>query len=62
MGNQDVVQERQPVCPRCGAETQGEKFCPACGYNVMSANLTCPLCGEEAKGAKRCPKCGAKIF
>lgn len=58
----DVLQERQLVCPQCKTETKGAKFCPECGFNVMSTRLTCPSCGADAKGAKFCPECGTKML
>jgi hypothetical protein len=30
----DVKRDRQLVCPQCGAETKGAKFCPECGRKL----------------------------
>ena len=57
----NVVQERQLVCPQCNTETKGAKFCPECGFNVMSTRLACPSCGIDAKGARFCPECGTRV-
>lgn len=30
----DVTGERQLVCPSCGAQTHGARFCPECGQKL----------------------------
>jgi hypothetical protein len=48
------------VCPACGAENEGGKFCQECGGALLS-QVECPRCGTKFKaGAKFCPECGAK--
>ncbi len=44
----DAKTRRQLVCPKCGAETEGAKFCPECSETL-------------ADGAKFCGDCGAKV-
>lgn len=57
----DVTRERQLVCPKCGAETHGAKFCSACGEKLAVMNQ-CPQCSAEiSPGAKFCPECGGKV-
>jgi ribosomal protein L32 len=48
------------VCPSCGAENEGGKFCQECGAPLLS-QVECPRCGTRFRaGAKFCPECGAK--
>ena len=48
------------VCPSCGAESEGGKFCQSCGGPLL-AEGQCPKCGTKFKaGAKFCPECGTK--
>jgi hypothetical protein len=48
------------VCPLCGAENEGGKFCQECGASLSPA-VDCPRCGTKLKpSAKFCPECGAK--
>jgi hypothetical protein len=48
------------ICPSCGAENEGGKFCQTCG-GPLTARTECPRCGTKFKpGAKFCPECGAK--
>jgi len=48
------------ICPSCGAENEGGKFCQECGGS-LTARTECPRCGTKFKaGAKFCPECGAK--
>jgi hypothetical protein len=48
------------ICPTCGVENEGGKFCQECG-GVLTASTECPRCGTKFKaGAKFCPECGAK--
>jgi hypothetical protein len=49
------------VCPACGAENEGGKFCQECGASLL-ARSECPRCGTKLKaGAKFCPECGQKM-
>jgi hypothetical protein len=48
------------LCPSCGVENDGGKFCCECGGSLLPKS-ECPKCGTEFKaGAKFCPECGAK--
>jgi hypothetical protein len=48
------------LCPACGVENEGGKFCSECGGSLLP-KTECPRCGTEFKvGAKFCPECGAK--
>jgi Double zinc ribbon len=48
------------ICPSCGAENEGGKFCQECGGSLL-AQAQCPKCGTKFKaGAKFCPECGTK--
>ncbi len=50
-----------PLCPACGAHTQGAKFCPECGKPLRPKN-ECSRCGTVAEaGTKFCPECGNKM-
>lgn len=49
------------ICPDCGTESDGGKFCQECGAPLVAARSDCVRCGTELKpGAKFCPECGAK--
>ncbi|HMA36118.1 MAG TPA: SPFH domain-containing protein [Chloroflexia bacterium] len=50
------------TCPNCHAQVAANsKFCPECGYNMLT-KPTCPNCHEEVKpGAKFCANCGTKM-
>ncbi len=48
------------ICPSCGVENEGGKFCSECGASLLPRS-ECPKCGTKFKpGAKFCPECGAK--
>jgi len=50
------------ICPTCGAENEGGKFCQECGGS-LTARSECPKCGTKIKpGAKFCPECGNKLL
>lgn len=54
----DVASSRQLVCPGCGAEAHGGKFCPQCGLQ-LGAPLTCGGCHATLPaGSRFCPECG----
>ena len=55
----DVKRDRQLVCPVCGAETHGAKFCPECGRKLATAGV-CKCGAKIPAGAKFCPECGEK--
>jgi membrane protease subunit (stomatin/prohibitin family) len=58
IGQRDLAQAVVPVCPSCGAKTQGGKFCPECGASVRQRRK-CVHCSHEADGTpKFCPECG----
>ena len=50
------------LCPSCGQETGGGKFCASCGFALAAAPAAtkkfCANCGTELKGAKFCSECG----
>jgi len=49
------------VCPVCGAENEGGKFCQECGAS-LAPKTECPRCGTKLKpNAKFCPECGNKM-
>ncbi len=49
------------ICPACGAENDGGKFCGECGASLLP-KTECPKCGTTFKaGTKFCPECGQKI-
>lgn len=51
------------VCPKCGCETNGGKFCEKCGTPLSTpknANV-CPNCGAPVTGGKFCEKCGTPL-
>ena len=48
------------VCPSCGVENEGGKFCQECGLPLVP-EAECSRCGTRYKaGAKFCPECGTK--
>jgi hypothetical protein len=48
------------ICPSCGVENDGGKFCSECGESLLP-RTECPKCGTKFKaGSKFCPECGAK--
>jgi hypothetical protein len=49
------------LCPSCGAENDGGKFCSECGA-PLAPKTECPKCGTKFKpGTKFCPECGARM-
>jgi Double zinc ribbon len=60
-GGINVADKAVVICPACGAENDGGKFCQECG-SPLAARLDCPRCGTELKpNAKFCPECGNKM-
>lgn len=60
-GARDVTRDQQLVCPSCGAEAHGAKFCPECGER-LAVTVKCEGCGTESPaGTKFCPECGSKL-
>ncbi len=48
------------ICPSCGVENDGGKFCSECGESLLP-KTECSKCGTKFKaGSKFCPECGAK--
>jgi hypothetical protein len=45
IAQRNLAQVASAVCPKCGAKTQGGKFCPECG-----APKFCPECGKPYGG------------
>jgi predicted amidophosphoribosyltransferase len=57
------IQERGTVnCPGCHGEVPlMARFCPACGHQMVVANV-CPRCGDHVTALARfCPACGANL-
>jgi hypothetical protein len=49
------------ICPACGVENEGGKFCAECGASLLP-KTECPKCGTKFKaGSKFCPECGLKM-
>lgn len=49
------------ICPACGVENDGGKFCQECGAS-LAPSLECPRCGTKLKArAKFCPECGNRM-
>lgn len=49
------------LCPSCGVENQGGKFCSECGAQLVP-KTDCPRCGSTFQpGAKFCPECGQSL-
>jgi hypothetical protein len=49
------------LCPSCGQESGGGKFCQGCGHTLAAAETTkkfCVNCGTALTGAKFCGECG----
>jgi hypothetical protein len=58
----DIAAPAAAQCPKCGAATQGGKFCPDCGAPLAPKERHCTGCGSKIKeGSKFCPDCGAKV-
>ena len=57
------------ICPNCGSEVMGGKFCEKCGsalsgnnnVNVSDNQNVCPNCGTPSNGGKFCEKCGTPL-
>ncbi|HSV73198.1 MAG TPA: zinc ribbon domain-containing protein [Chthonomonadales bacterium] len=57
----EVKRDQQVVCPGCGAESRGVKFCSECGHK-LPVRGECPSCRSEIELSVRfCPECGAKL-
>lgn len=58
VGQRDLSKAVGLTCGKCGAKTQGGKFCPECG-TPTAQKRKCGSCGAEAEGTpKFCPECG----
>ena len=58
VGQVDVATVKQLVCPQCGCEARGGKFCPDCGHK-LGAPSQCGGCQAELPaGSRFCPECG----
>lgn len=54
----EVKADRQLVCPGCGTEGRGAKFCPQCGLK-LEAPMQCSACHAALPSSSRfCPECG----
>jgi hypothetical protein len=49
------------LCPNCGQESGGGKFCQGCGHGLAAAPAAqkfCGNCGSALTGARFCSECG----
>ena len=49
------------LCPNCGQETGGGKFCQGCGHGLAAAPAAqkfCGNCGTPLTGSRFCGECG----
>ena len=61
VGQRDLAKVTPLTCSKCGAKTQGAKFCPECG-TPTAHKRTCANCGAVADGSpKFCPECGKPL-
>ncbi len=59
--DRDVAMVTGALCPKCGAKTQGGKFCTECGSPLV-VKMRCGSCGAEVEGSPRfCPGCGKPL-
>lgn len=58
----NVTDQGTGLCPSCGGETGGGKFCQSCGTPLAAAPAAtkkfCSNCGTPLNGAKFCAECG----
>lgn len=55
----NVVDHAVAKCPKCGADTQGGKYCLECGAR-LTPEVVCQRCGSKLPDkAKFCLECGA---
>ena len=58
----NVTDTATALCPSCGQETGGGKFCAGCGFALAAAPAAtkkfCANCGTQLSGAKFCAECG----
>ena len=60
-GRLDVAAAHQLVCPACGAEAHGGKFCPQCGHALGSPSSCAGCHAELPAGSRFCPECGHAV-
>ena len=61
VGARDLGRVTSVSCRKCGAKTEGAKFCPECG-TPTAQKKTCASCGAVADGSpKFCPECGKPL-
>ena len=59
-GQVDVATAKQLVCPQCGCEARGGKFCPDCGFRLAAPD-ECGACHANLPaGSRFCPECGER--
>ena len=57
----NVRDQATGMCPACGQESGGGKFCQNCGGQLAAAGAAkkfCVNCGTALTGAKFCGECG----
>jgi hypothetical protein len=60
-GNINYRDQATGLCPSCGQESGGGKFCQGCGHPLAAAQAAkkfCGNCGSALDGAKFCGECG----
>jgi hypothetical protein len=61
----NVVDERTGLCPGCGGETGGGKFCQHCGTALSAAPAPtkkfCGNCGTQLGAGAFCAECGTPV-
>ncbi|MFJ4651805.1 zinc ribbon domain-containing protein [Nocardia sp. NPDC088792] len=54
----DIATPARVTCPTCGSNTQGGKFCGACG-TALALTSNCGVCGHQVQvGSAFCSNCG----
>jgi predicted amidophosphoribosyltransferase len=53
------------MCPGCGQESGGGKFCAHCGAPLAAAPVAtkkfCTICGSQLGNGKFCSECGTAV-
>ena len=56
----NVDRSTQLVCPQCGTETHGARFCPGCGHRLAQQDQCASCQATVPQGAAFCPDCGTR--